>query len=52
MKPEDQNLREPQGDDKLEAEFHYEQKKIIKWLDNYWYHYKWTTIITAFFVIL
>ena len=25
-------------------------KKFIKWLDNYWYHYKWPTIIIAFFV--
>lgn len=23
-------------------------KKILKWLDNYWYHYKWTTIIVTF----
>ena len=26
-------------------------QKFIKWLDNYWYHYKWVTIIVAFFVI-
>lgn len=26
-------------------------RKILKWLDNYWYHYKWVTIVTAFFVI-
>ena len=25
--------------------------KVIKWLDNYWYHYKWHTIIAAFFGI-
>lgn len=24
-------------------------KKIIKWLDNFWYHYKWPTIMIAFF---
>lgn len=24
-------------------------KKIIKWLDNFWYHYKWETLIIAFF---
>ncbi len=23
-----------------------------KWLDNYWYHYKWPTIIVAFFLII
>lgn len=27
-------------------------QKIKKWLENYWYHYKWTTIITAFFVFV
>ena len=30
-------------------------KKFIAWLDNYWYHYKWPTIIvgfTALFVII
>ena len=28
-------------------------KKILKWLDNYWYHYKWATIIvTASIVVL
>ncbi len=25
--------------------------KFLKWLDNYWYHYKWHTIITAFFAV-
>ncbi len=25
--------------------------KILKWLDNYWYHYKWITIIVVFFAI-
>lgn len=25
-------------------------EKIKKWLSNYWYHYKWTTIVVAFFV--
>ncbi len=23
--------------------------KVLKWLDNYWYHYKWHTLIVAFF---
>ena len=30
-------------------------KKFLKWLDNYWYHYKWPTIIgvfTAVFVVI
>lgn len=26
------------------------QNKIYKWLDNYWYHYKWVTLVTVFFV--
>lgn len=25
-------------------------KNFIKWLDNFWYHYKWPTIIITFFV--
>ncbi len=25
--------------------------KVYKWFDNYWYHYKWPTIIVAFFTI-
>lgn len=27
-----------------------ERSKFIGWLDNFWYHYKWPTIITAFFL--
>lgn len=27
-------------------------KKLIKWLDNYWYHYKWRTIIILFFAVI
>jgi hypothetical protein len=26
--------------------------KISKWLDNFWYHYKWPTLIITFFVAL
>ncbi len=26
-------------------------KKIIKWLDNFWYHNKWIVIIVGFFVV-
>ena len=26
--------------------------KFLKWLDNYWYHYKWPTIVVAFFVVV
>lgn len=28
------------------------ESKFLKWLDNYWYHYKWTTIIVGFFVVV
>lgn len=28
------------------------QSKSLKWLDNFWYHYKWHTLITLFFVIV
>ena len=28
------------------------ENKFIKWLDNYWYHYKWPTIIVTFFVVV
>ncbi|MCI8331872.1 MAG: hypothetical protein HFE78_03515 [Clostridiales bacterium] len=27
-------------------------KKLRKWLENYWYHYKWRTIIIAFFAVV
>lgn len=26
-------------------------KKTIKWLDNFWYHNKWQTLLIAFFVV-
>lgn len=29
-----------------------EKGKFLKWLDNYWYHYKWPTIAVAFFVVV
>lgn len=27
-------------------------QKIKKWLENYWYHYKWTTIVAVFLVLV
>lgn len=27
-------------------------KKIFKWLENYWYHYKWVTLIVAAFAAI
>ena len=29
-----------------------EKGKFLKWLDNYWYHYKWPTIAIAFFAVV
>ena len=52
MNHQDEYTPTPENGDKLEAEFHYEQNKFLKWLDNYWYHYKWVTIIVAFFVTI
>ena len=26
--------------------------KVLKWLDNFWYHYKWVVIIVVFFLIV
>ena len=26
--------------------------RFLKWLDNYWYHYKWRTIVILFFAVL
>ena len=28
------------------------QGRFLTWLDNYWYHYKWVTIVVAFFIIV
>ncbi len=28
------------------------QNRLIRWLDNYWYHYKWPTIVVAFFLFV
>jgi len=28
------------------------QNRFLKWLDNFWYHYKWPVIIIAFFLIV
>lgn len=26
--------------------------KALKWIDNFWYHYKWTFIIVVFFLVI
>ena len=28
------------------------ENRFLVWLDNYWYHYKWVTIVVAFFLIV
>ena len=38
--------------EKLEAPEIRSDSKFLKWLDNYWYHYKWHTLIVAFFLLL
>lgn len=34
------------------AEIAVSENKFLKWLDNYWYHYKWVTLIVAFFLFV
>ena len=36
--------------EKLEAGSIVEASPTLKWLDNFWYHYKWTVIVVAFFL--
>lgn len=50
--PED---RDPVADDEVisdkeEARSLTETSPLLRWLDNFWYHYKWTVIVVAFFV--
>ena len=26
--------------------------KVLKWIDNFWYHYKWTFIVVTFFLVI
>ena len=30
----------------------FKNTKFFKWIDNYWYHYKWRTLIGAFFALI
>ena len=45
----DQNLNQEEND-KLEAGDITAASPALRWLDNFWYHYKWTVIVVAFFV--
>lgn len=49
QKPDGDHIEiKPNGD---EIDFTSESK-LLKWWDNYWYHYKWHTLIGAFIIIL
>ncbi len=39
-------------EEKMEARDLCEQSKFLKWLDNFWYHYKWHTIAVAFLLMV
>lgn len=43
----EQDTKLQDGDIRLD-----EGGRFLKWLDNYWYHYKWHTLIGGFFIIL
>lgn len=40
------------GDERISGAEIKLQSKFLRWLDNYWYHYKWVTIVVAFFIIV
>ena len=40
------------NDGKFEQRDIRSESKSIKWLENFWYHYKWPTLIVCFFVIV
>ena len=48
MKQEEQEVRY-EREEKLDAEFQVQKSPVLAWLDNFWYHYKWHTIISVFF---
>ena len=39
-------------EEKLKAKEIGAQSKFIAWLENFWYHYKWQTILGAFFLMV
>lgn len=39
-------------DDKKEAPELAPKSGVIRWLDNFWYHYKWHTVIIGFFLLV
>ena len=38
--------------EKLEAGSVVERSPLLRWLDNFWYHHKWTVIVTVFFAVV
>lgn len=40
------------GDDKIRGAAIKSDSKAVGWLENFWYHYKWPTIIVSFFLIV
>ena len=42
----------PPPNDKLEAGDIVAASPALRWLDNFWYHYKWTFIIVVFFIFI
>ena len=45
-------MNEEKNERLQEQQIAVEKGKFLKWLDNYWYHYKWPTIAVAFFVVV
>ncbi len=53
--PKQDEIREPVSelaapDDKLTPGSLTANSPALRWLDNFWYHYKWTVIVVVFFV--
>lgn len=47
-KLEGREIRRPQTPTRAEKQ----HGKVYRWLDNFWYHHKWKTIISLFFVVV
>jgi hypothetical protein len=43
--------KEPMAEEKLEAPEVGAKSKLLLWLDNFWYHYKWQTLLVAFLLL-
>lgn len=41
-----------ENNEKLESSATYKKMSAAEWLDNYWYHYKWHTIVALFILIV